>query len=91
MYVDVEPRIVWEEEKVIQMIHKKTLHYAVVGKFSYGMPGKMELRKIIPTQCELMGECSIRVLGLRHILIRHLIEDYVKFLSKPIIYILHKQ
>lgn len=91
-YLHGEPRIVWEEEEVLQMIHKENLQYTVIGKFSYGMPGIKELYKIIPTQCELKGECNIGVLGLRHVLIRTSnMEDYVKLLSKPIIYLLHIQ
>lgn len=66
IYLHGEPRIVWEEAEVIQMIHKEKLKYAVVGKFSYGMPEIKELRRIIPTQCELKGDCNIGVLGLRH-------------------------
>ncbi|KAH0717259.1 hypothetical protein KY285_013290 [Solanum tuberosum] len=87
-YLHGEPRIVWDEEEVTQMIYKENLQYAVIGKFSYGMPEIKELRKIIPKQCELKGECIIGLLGTRHVLIRtEIMEDYVKFLSKPAFYL----
>lgn len=37
-YLHGEPRVVWEEKEVIQMIANEELEYAVVGKFSYGCP-----------------------------------------------------
>lgn len=91
-YLHGEPRIVWEEVEVMQMIQKENLQFAMIGKFSYGMPEIKELRKIIPTQCELEEDCNIGVLGIRHVLIRASnMEDYVKLLSKPIIYLMDKQ
>ncbi|WMV24108.1 hypothetical protein MTR67_017493 [Solanum verrucosum] len=87
-YLHGEPRIIWEEEEVTQMIYKENLQYAVIGKFSYGMPEIKELRKMIPKQCELKGECNIGLLGNRHVLIRAAImEDYVNLLSKPAFYL----
>lgn len=74
------------------MIHKEKLQYAVIGKFSCDMPEIKELRKIILTQCKLKGDCNIGVLGMSHVLIcASTMEDYVKFLSKPIMYLLHRQ
>lgn len=35
------------------------LHYAVVCKFSYRWPELNELRRIIPGQCEIKGECNV--------------------------------
>lgn len=37
-YLHGEPRVIWEEEEVEQMIHNENLQYAVIGKFSYGWP-----------------------------------------------------
>lgn len=62
-----------------------------MGKFSYGWPEVQELRKLIPKQCELKGECMIGLLNKRHILIREtLLEDYVHLLCKPTFYITQK-
>lgn len=54
-YLHGEPRIVWEEDEVNQMIINEDLQYAVIRKFSYGWPDMQELRKLIPKQCELKG------------------------------------
>lgn len=73
------------------MIINKNLEYAVVGKFSYGWPDIQDLRKLIPKQCELKGECKIGLLSNRYVLIRaSLLEDYVHLLSKPAFYISHR-
>ncbi|WMV41601.1 hypothetical protein MTR67_034986 [Solanum verrucosum] len=87
-YLHGEPRILWEEEEVTQMIHKENLQYDVIGKFFYGMLEIKKLRKIIPKQCELKGECNVGLLGNRHVLI---MEDYVKLLSKPAFYLTQRQ
>uniref|UniRef100_M1D9E2 Uncharacterized protein n=1 Tax=Solanum tuberosum TaxID=4113 RepID=M1D9E2_SOLTU len=47
-YLHGEPRIVWEEEEVEQMIINEDLQYAIVGKFSYGWPDIKDLRQLIP-------------------------------------------
>ncbi|KAG5616263.1 hypothetical protein H5410_016087 [Solanum commersonii] len=90
-YLHGEPQVIWEQEEVNQMIINENLEYAVIGKFSYGWPDIQELRKLIPKQCELKGECNIGLLSNRHILIRAtLLEDYVHLLSKPAFFIAHK-
>lgn len=90
-YLHGEPRIIWEEDEVAQMIINESLEYAVIGKFSYGWPDKQDLRKIIPKQCELKGECKVGLLSIRHILIRaSCVEDYVNLLPKPAFYLMHK-
>ncbi|KAG5597386.1 hypothetical protein H5410_038618 [Solanum commersonii] len=72
------------------MIINEDLQYAVIGKFSYGWPDILDLRKLIPKQCELKGEVNIGLLCNRYVLIRaSLLEDYVKLLSKPQFYITH--
>ncbi|KAH0669080.1 hypothetical protein KY289_023573 [Solanum tuberosum] len=91
VYFHGEPRIVWEEEEGERMIVKENLEYAVIGKISYGWPEIQDLRKLIPKQCKLKGECNIGLLSNKHILIRALfLEDYVNLLSKPTFYILHR-
>ncbi|CAN4114567.1 unnamed protein product [Withania somnifera] len=73
------------------MIQHENLEYAVVGKFSYGWPTIQDLRRLIPMQCELKGECNVGLLCNRHVLIRcSLFEDYVQLLSKPVYYIKDK-
>lgn len=58
-YLHGEPRVIWEEEEVAQMIVNEDLEFAVVGKFSYGWRDIQELRKIIPKQCDLKGDVNI--------------------------------
>ncbi|KAG5589354.1 hypothetical protein H5410_039868 [Solanum commersonii] len=90
-YLHGEPRIVWEEEEVKNMIIKENLEFAVIGKFSYGWPEIQELRKLILKQCEMRGECNIGLLSNRHVLIRtSCLEDYVSLLSKPAHYLSHR-
>jgi len=87
-YLHGEPQVIWEVEKVYQMIVNENLEYAVIGKFSYGWPDIQDLRKLIPKQCELKGECNIGLLSNKYVLIRAtLLEDYVHLLSKPAFYI----
>ncbi|KAG5613744.1 hypothetical protein H5410_013568 [Solanum commersonii] len=90
-YLHGEPRIIWEEEEVDQMIINEELQYAVIGKFSYGWSDIQDLRKLILKQCDLKREMNIGLLSNRYILIRAtLLEDYVSLLSKPQFYITHK-
>ncbi|KAG5594125.1 hypothetical protein H5410_035357 [Solanum commersonii] len=73
-----EPRVIWEEEEISQMIANEQLEYAIIGKFSYGWPEIQVLRKLIPLQCNLKGEVNIGLLNNRYILIRaSRMEDYV--------------
>lgn len=82
VYLHGEPRIIWEEEEVEQMIIEENIEFAVVGKFSYGSPEIQELRKLIAKQCELKGECKIGLLSNRHVLIRaSCLENYVNLFS----------
>lgn len=90
-YLHGEPRVVWEEEEVKRMIVNENLQYAVIRKFLYGWHDIQDLRKLIPKQCDLKGECNIGMLSSRHILIRASnMEDYVNLLSKPAFYITRK-
>ncbi|KAG5569031.1 hypothetical protein H5410_063952 [Solanum commersonii] len=52
------------------LIIKENLQYAITGNFFYGKTDIAELRKTIPSQCGIKGDCSIMVLDTRHILIR---------------------
>ncbi|KAG5579372.1 hypothetical protein H5410_049999 [Solanum commersonii] len=63
-YLHGEPRVIWEEEEVEQMIINENLQYAILGKFSYGWPEIQELRSLIPKQCNLKGECKIATNGM---------------------------
>lgn len=70
------------------MTVNENLEFAIIEKFSYGWPDLQELRRLIPKQCEMKGECKIGILCNRQILIRaSLMEDYVHLLSKPTFYI----
>uniref|UniRef100_M1DIB4 DUF4283 domain-containing protein n=1 Tax=Solanum tuberosum TaxID=4113 RepID=M1DIB4_SOLTU len=83
-----EPSITWKTSEVRLLIMKENLQFAIIGKFSYGKPDIAELRKAIPSQCGIKGDCSIGVLDTRHILIRlTMIEDYVHVLSSAAFYI----
>ena len=56
----------------------------MIRKFSYGWHDIQDLRNIIPTQCELKGECNIGLLRNTHVFIREtVLEDYVPLLSNP--------
>lgn len=73
------------------MIINENLQFAVIGKFFYGWNDIHDLRKTIPNQCALKGECNIGVLSNRHILIRASnMEDYVNLLPKLAFYITHQ-
>lgn len=37
-YLHGEPHVIWEHEEVNQMIVNENLEYAVIEKFSYGLP-----------------------------------------------------
>ncbi|KAF3622347.1 hypothetical protein FXO38_31333 [Capsicum annuum] len=83
-----EPRITWKVSEVQSMVIQENLQYAIVGKFSYGKPVVNELRKMIPNQCGIKGDCMIGVLDERNILIKlNQLLDYVKLLSTIAYYI----
>ncbi|KAF3637760.1 hypothetical protein FXO38_02340 [Capsicum annuum] len=83
-----EPSITWKASEVQTMILQENLQFTIMGKFSYGKPAIMELRKMIPNQCGFKGDCTIRVLDERHILIRlNQLGDYIKLLSTTTYYI----
>lgn len=87
-YLHGEPIVIWKQKEVDHMIVRENLQYAVIGKFSYGWPEIVDLRRLIPKQCEFKGESNIGLLNNRHVLIRvSLLEDYVYLLSKPAFYI----
>lgn len=89
-YLHGEPRIVWKEEEVEQMIINEDWQFVVIGKFSYGWLNIHDLRRLIPKQCDLKGEVNIGLLSNRHILIRGIrMDDYVHLLSKPKFFVTH--
>ncbi|XP_016546560.2 uncharacterized protein LOC107846788 [Capsicum annuum] len=54
-------------------------------------PDIQDLKRLIPKQYELKGECNIDLLSNRHVLIRvSQLEDYIHLLSKPTFYINHR-
>ncbi|WMV58972.1 hypothetical protein MTR67_052357 [Solanum verrucosum] len=83
-----ESNITWKASEVRSLIIWENLYYAIIGKFSYGKPDIMELRKTIPGQCGIKSICTIGVLDTWHILIRLTsLEDYVQLLSTTIFYV----
>ncbi|KAG5571228.1 hypothetical protein H5410_060994 [Solanum commersonii] len=86
-----EPYIKWSEEEVAAMDVVGNLQHVVVGKFSYGWPKMEELRSIIPTQCNIKGDCHIGLFRNRHALIRlSLKEDFINVTSKVAYYLKSK-
>lgn len=59
--------VTWTEDKVKRMNTLKNLQYALIGMFSYGWPELEELRKLIPTQCNIKGDCKIGLLRNSHV------------------------
>ncbi|KAK4358421.1 hypothetical protein RND71_020650 [Anisodus tanguticus] len=83
-YLHGEPTIRFTNQEVASMVEQQDLKYAVVGKFSHGMPSIAFLRTAIPKQCSLKAEVNIGLLHNRHVLIRCSIEeDYVTLMSRP--------
>ncbi|KAK4371635.1 hypothetical protein RND71_007019 [Anisodus tanguticus] len=83
-YLHGEPTIRFTNQEVASMVEQQDLKYAVVGKFSHGMPSIAFLRTAIPKQCSLKAEVNIGFLHNRHVLIRCSIEeDYVTLMSRP--------
>ncbi|KAK4346141.1 hypothetical protein RND71_036317 [Anisodus tanguticus] len=83
-YLHGEPTIRFTNQEVASMVEQQDLKYAVVGKFSHGLPSIAFLRTAIPKQCSLKAEVNIGLLHNRHVLIRCSIEeDYVTLMSRP--------
>ncbi|KAG5616346.1 hypothetical protein H5410_016170 [Solanum commersonii] len=82
------PQIKWTEEEVDRMNQIEELQFAVVGKFTHEWSDLEELRRIIPQQCDIKGNCQIGLFRNKHILIRltkH--EDFVNMISKGDFYV----
>ncbi|KAF3653731.1 hypothetical protein FXO38_15513 [Capsicum annuum] len=62
-YLHGELRVVWEEEKISQMIVNEESEYVVIGKFPYGWLDIYYLRKLIPKQFVLKGDVNIGLLS----------------------------
>lgn len=87
IYCELLHTLKWDPSSHL-MWKQQNLQYAIIGKFYYGKLDIMELRKSIPNQCGIKGECNIGVLDSRHILIRlEVLEDYVNLLSTATYYI----
>ncbi|KAG5595377.1 hypothetical protein H5410_036609 [Solanum commersonii] len=88
-YVEGVPQVNWTEQEVIKMTCIEKLKFSIIGKFSYEWTDLDELRRIIPQQCELKGECVIGLLRSKHILSIRLTkqEDYVSMILKGVFYI----
>ncbi|KAK4340538.1 hypothetical protein RND71_042000 [Anisodus tanguticus] len=83
-YLHGEPTIRLSHQEIAMTIEQQDLTYAVIGKFSHGMPDLTFLRMAIPKQCELKADVKVGLLHNRHVLIRCTIEeDYVTLMSRP--------
>lgn len=86
-----QPIVVCTEEEVERMNVIEELEYVVVGKFAYGWPDLNEIRRILPAQCGIKGECSIGLLRDSHVLTRlTLWRDFVDFSFKGSYYVIDK-
>ncbi|KAG5591022.1 hypothetical protein H5410_041536 [Solanum commersonii] len=82
------PMILPSDQLEITENFAANLQYAVIRKFSNGWPELEDLRLAIPTQCNVKGECTIRLIRNRHVLIRmENQEDLVNMMSKSVYYI----
>lgn len=85
------PVVKFTKEEVDRMNVIEGLQYTVVGKLSYGWSDLQQLRRIIPGQFGIKGECNIGFLRDRHVLIRlTLWEDFINFTTKNAYYIKDK-
>lgn len=67
------------------------LQYAIVGKLLYGWPDLQQLRRLVPIQCGIKGECNIGYLRDKNVLIRMTLwQDFLNFTSKSAHYIKDK-
>ncbi|WMV59685.1 hypothetical protein MTR67_053070 [Solanum verrucosum] len=65
-----------------QFAREEGLHQAVIIKFAYRKPVLSELRKLLPKQFDVKGNCNIGQLDFHHLLIRFdLYEDFVHVIS----------
>uniref|UniRef100_M1A206 DUF4283 domain-containing protein n=1 Tax=Solanum tuberosum TaxID=4113 RepID=M1A206_SOLTU len=69
-YIDGIRRVKWTKEEVDRMNIIEDLTYAVVDKFSYGLPDLEDLRIQIPKQLNVKGDVKIGLLRNWHILMR---------------------
>ncbi|KAH0709547.1 hypothetical protein KY284_010974 [Solanum tuberosum] len=79
-FIHGEPTVRFTMEEREQFGREEGLHQAVIIKFAYGKPVLSELRKLLPKQFDVKGNCNIGQLDFRHLLIRFdLCEDFVQF------------
>ena len=67
-------RFTMEERE--QFAREEDLHQAVMIKFSYGKLVLSELRKLLPRQFDVKGNCKIGKLSFRHLLVRFNLYEY---------------
>ncbi|KAG5592381.1 hypothetical protein H5410_042895 [Solanum commersonii] len=81
-FIHGEPIMRFTMKEREQFAGEEGLHQTMIIKFSYGKPDLSELRKHLPKQFEVKGNCNIGQLDFRHLLIRFdLYEDFVHVLS----------
>lgn len=83
-----QPIFKFTEAEVDRMNVIEGLHYAVLGKLSYGWPELQELRRIVPVQYGIKGECNIGFFRDGLVLIcLSLWEDYITLTLKNYFYV----
>ncbi|KAG5584967.1 hypothetical protein H5410_045401 [Solanum commersonii] len=81
-FIHGEPTMRLTMEEREQFAREEGLHQAVITKFAYGKPVLSELRKLLPKQFDVKGNCNIGQVDFCHLLIRFdLYEDFVKVLA----------
>lgn len=82
-----QPLVKFTDAEVDRMNVIEGLQYVVVGKFAYEWPELLEIRRIVPSQYGIKGECNITSLEIDIFLFdSHLWQDFIDFMSKGTYY-----
>ncbi|KAH0702751.1 hypothetical protein KY285_017029 [Solanum tuberosum] len=68
IYVHGEPTMSFNFLDLESYIQEENLQYALVAKFSYGRPDKIDLRKSFTRHFAIKGDCNLGLLDHRHVL-----------------------
>ncbi|PHU18093.1 hypothetical protein BC332_13788 [Capsicum chinense] len=81
-FIHGEPTVRFTMEEREQFAREEGLHQAVIIKFAYEKSVLSELRKLLPKQFDVKGNCNIGQLDFRHLLVRFdRYDDFVQVLS----------
>lgn len=82
------PYVWWAKEEVDRINFNEGLQFTVVGKFSYCWLDLEDFKIQLSKQLNIKGDCKIRLLRNRHILMRFdRMEDFFNVLAKKMYYI----